>query len=1026
MAQRGSLAAAFCILLASGPLSHAAQPVDSVAAQAQLAGSYRRSVLSFEPNAGQAGQQVKFLARGSDYGLFLTGKEAVLALTKGAKSHPGIREGNKPTQGDIIRMGLVGAQPSIYVTGQDPLPGVVNYIRGNDPSAWRTNVPTYGKVEYAGVYPGVDLVYYGNQSQLEYDFLVAPGADPGLIQVSFEGARRLRLDRGGDLQVFGRHGSIVFHEPVLYQQDSAGRKTLISGHFQVAGNKSVRFAIGSYDRSRALVIDPVLVYSTYFGGSSTDFGDAISVDEDGNAYVMGGTTSSDFPITAGVYDSTLLAEFGNAIFVSKITPDATGPVWSTYMGGHNRDVANQIQVDSEGNVFVAGVAYSADFPVTKGAFQTKYTNPAGDGFVAKLNSTGSALLYSTLLSGSLDPSSCGPDVISDLAIDSEGEAFVTGYACTSDFPVTKGAYQTKNNEGAKDTTPFVTKLNATGTALVYSTLLGSTNGEYGFGITVDKTGNAYVTGGTYSEFFPTTLGAYQTIDNSTILKGRNAFLTKLNPTGTALIWSTLLGGSGDDTGVGVALDPSGNVAVSGFTWSTDFPVTANAYQTKFKLPRDYGSSPDGSTFITKFNSEGSALVGSTYLSGSSLPGDPMTRMAVGSDGSVTVVGLSYSPDFPVTNTAYQTKNNNPKGGNGFISKLDGTLSELLYSTFLGTTGNKFGQGEITNGVALDSKGNTYVTGQTFSSNFPTTKGVFQVVNRTGTNSTAYISKFALGSYTTVVATTTKLQSSLNPQGKGDAVTFTASVTADSKAVTTGKVAFMVDGASAATVALDSAGHATYTTSSLSVGDHKISASYAGATGYSASASTTLTQVITQSVVATPVFSPAAGTYGSELTVTLTEATTGATVYYTADGSTPTKSSTPYTVPIVLAEPTTIKAIAYAPGQTQSIIGSATYSVITSPTVLSAAATAIATPSAALHAIVNEFGAANATVWFVYGTEKTALTSITYKKKLTATLGNQSVGIPITGLAPKTTYYFQPVASSVGGTSYGAILSFTTN
>ena len=641
----GLIAAAALTSLAQGPAS---QPAGNPPAKkAHLAQNYGKIPLSFEANQGQADKTVKFLSMGSGYSLFLTDSSAVLVLTKpevsSAKPHQAIGNGLKPAlahparKTDVVRMDLAGANRAMQVTGSDPLPGTANYFIGNDPAKWHSGVPTYAKIKYAGVYPGIDLIYYGNQRQLEYDFVVAPGANPKPIRLQFAGAKGLKLAADGDLTVLATNGQIVFHKPVVYQVSDALRQP-VNGQFSVLSKNAVGFTLGRYDHSKPLVIDPVLSYSTYLGGSLGDWANAMAADSSGNAYVTGGTFSTNFPGTTDGFQPTNngVGTATNA-FVTKLNPTGTGLVYSTYLGGSasesscngTGDQGLGIAVDGSGNAYVTGTTCSTNFPVTTGAFQTMYKskNTFGESaFVTKLNPTGTGLVYSTYLGGSAD------DGASAIAVDGSGFAYVTGTAISTDFPVTSGAYQVTNYA---DTTAgwgeaFVTKLNTTGTALMYSTYLGGTLfGSQGIGIAVDSSGAAYVSGNAKSADFPVTQGAFQTVNTPAVnggltTVGSNLYVTKFNPTGMALMYSTFLGGSTDDYCGGIAVDGSGDAYVTGYTDSKDFPVAGNAFQ-----PTNNGYANEAaSAFVTKVNSAGTGLVYSTFLGGTGIPPKPAAVAAL--------------------------------------------------------------------------------------------------------------------------------------------------------------------------------------------------------------------------------------------------------------------------------------------------------------------------------------------------------------------------------------------------------------
>jgi hypothetical protein len=594
-----------------------------------LAENYGKLPLSFEANQGQTDPRVKFLSRGHGYALFLTGDEAVLAL-RSQKSevrsqwenatdngpriadrlfppliqNPKSKIQNPPAPGpqppapEVVRLKLVGASPKAKVVGLAELPGKSNYFIGNDPKKWRTNVANYARVKYQEVYPGIDLVYYGNQQQLEYDFVVAPGGDPRAVQFELvgegsalpraAGGRPYHIDANGDLLITAEAGEVRFHKPVVYQvapasgrpaAETAALRRSLDGRYILLADNRVGFEVGAYDKTLPLIIDPVLSYSTYLSGDGYHAGCAIAVDAIGNAYVTGQTDSGNFPTTPGAFQTSYGAGYMDA-FVTKLNAAGSALVYSTYLGGSGYDWAGGIAVDAAGNAYVTGYTDSSDFPTTPGAFQRTYGGAdygpytrRGIAFVAKLEAVGSVLVYSTYLGGSNDVFASG------IAVDATGNAYVTGYTASSDFPTTTGAFQTSYGGGYYDA--FVAKLNAAGSALVYSTYLGGSCSEVrASSIAVDASGNAYVTGYVYwlySGDFPTTPGAFQTSFGGSGGSYSEAFITKLNADGSDLVYSTYLGGNG---GYAIAVDATGNAYVTGNTYG-NFPTTPGAFQTSY-------------------------------------------------------------------------------------------------------------------------------------------------------------------------------------------------------------------------------------------------------------------------------------------------------------------------------------------------------------------------------------------------------------------------------------------------------------
>jgi hypothetical protein len=755
--------------------------------QPKLVPSYGKLPLSFEANQGQVRGPVQFLSRGLGYTIFLTDDEAVLTLRK---SQPGMsrfgkfgfpgrpepfgsldpRGGHWPSlAGDlkslwpslipdlsqlvpepnagkggvagglesqppqVLRMRLVGGNAKGRVVGLDKLPGRSNYFIGNDPKKWRTNVPSYARVKYEGVYPGVDLVYYGKQRQLEYDFVVAPGADPNQIKLSFAGGDGTRLDAAsGDLVLKVGGDEVRFQKPAVYQPAVAAASRLGARHsslvtrhcsFVLASNNEVAFRVAGYDPKRALVIDPVLTYSTYLGGTAYDEGDGIAVDTAGNAYVTGQTFSADFPTA-----NPLQPSFGggNDVFVAKLNPSGSALVYSTYLGGSVYEVGTGIAVDPAGNAYVTGWTKSTDFPTAnplQGTCSTTCSYDNADAFVAKLNAAGSALVYSTYLGGS------GTDEGFGIAVDATGNAYVVGGTGSTDFPTANPLQPSFG--GLADV--FVAKLNPAGSALVYSTYLGGSDLEVGNGIAVDPAGNAYVTGLTHSTDFPTANPLQATCGGGCSNSHADAFVAKLNPAGSALIYSTYLGGPALDEGDAIAVDTAGNAYVTGYTGSTDFP-TANPLQ-----PSYGGDSWDA--FVAKLNPAGSALVYSTYLGGSNRDGG--RGIALDASGNAYVTGGTASTDFPTLNPIQGTCNNCSSSYLGlnypdaFVAKLNSAGSALVYSTYLGGSGLDYGYG-----IAVDSAGNAYVTGTTASTDFPTANPLQP--NYGGGDSDAFVAKISPG------------------------------------------------------------------------------------------------------------------------------------------------------------------------------------------------------------------------------------------------------------------------------------------
>lgn len=645
----------------------------------RLPSTYGQLPLSFEANQGQGPSGMDFIARGSGYSVALSATDASFVLHRAGS----------PDANALVDLRLIAADPGAAGQGVNQLAGVSNYLIGNDPSRWHTGVAQFGSVQYANVYPAIDVVYHGNQGQLEYDFIVKPGAHVGAIRLGVDGATSLSLDAQGNLIVHTAGGELVEKAPVLYQ-DVAGIHRSVAGRYVLRDNHQVGFAVGAYDASAPLVIDPVFSYSSYLGGSGSDAAYGIAVDETGSVYVTGYTSSTNFPTVNPLQPNRGGSGLVLNAFVTKLDPSGTTVVFSTYVGGSGGDAGVGIALDNSNNIYVVGTTSSSDFPTAGAPFQ-QFKSGGQDTFVAKLNPLGNALVYSTFLGGSGDEKAGG------IAVNSAGNAFVTGQTGSTNFPTASPAQSTL----AGPTNAFVAELSTSGGSLVYSTYLGGsgsgTKGDAGNGIGVDGSGNAYVTGFTNSTNFPT-LNALQSISRG----GQDAFVTKFSSNG-ALAYSTFLSGSGDDLGVGIAVDGSGNAYVTGWTRSTNFPTATGAAQSAHAID---GGQNDG--FVTKLTPTGGMLY-STYLGGGGE--DEPEAIAVDRAGFAYVVGVSNSTDFPVGGGAPQAAYRG--GGDAFVAELAPAGNGLIYSTYLGGSG-----ADQANAVAADRGGSAYVAGVTSSSDFP--------------------------------------------------------------------------------------------------------------------------------------------------------------------------------------------------------------------------------------------------------------------------------------------------------------------
>lgn len=685
--------------------------------EARVVDTYGKRPLTFEANQGQTDPQVKFLARGDGYGLFLTPTEAVLSFEK------------PDTASRALHLRWLGANPAPRISGQEEQTGKVHYLKGKDPSGWRRNVPLYARVAYESVYPGIDLVFYGNQRQLEHDYVLAPGADPKKVRFAFQGADRVEIDRSGELVVRLGDEEVRLHRPIAYQDTKAGRGPIPVDYRLIAtgglGLPEVGFTVGIYDPGTALVIDPVIDYSSYLGGSWYEVMLSITVDPDGNAYLTGFTPSPEFPTTPGVFG---IGPPG--VFVTKIAPSGM-LIYSSFLGGSALELAGGIAVDDQGNVYVSGSTDSSDFPEVN---PLPFQGTSSDVFITKIDPSGSTLLFSTRFGGS------GGDYGQGIAVDRTGSMYVFGTTSSSDFPKADTVHGTLQNSPL-----FVTKIAPDGASLVYSTFLGGSVLENLLDVAVDPAGHAYLAGKTWSPDFPT----YQAVQSS--LRGLyDGFVVKLHPTGS-LIYSTYLGSSHIDEVTGVAADDSGNAYVTGYTWRGDFPEVNDLGPTPSVFPKG---------FVTKLSPTGE-LVYSTLLGGSHT--ETLLGIDVDASGAPTVVGYSHSVDYPLRDPVQAECW--PRIGSYFCSSdavvttLNPQGSAITFSTFLGGTGSDFAQE-----VALDRQGNIYLVGNTTSRDLPTVNA-FQPFFHEGEYDEAFVARIRFNHPPDCAASLASPNAIWPPQGK---------------------------------------------------------------------------------------------------------------------------------------------------------------------------------------------------------------------------------------------------------------------
>lgn len=692
--------------------------------------NFQQLPLSFIPNQGQADQEVRFHVEGLGGSLFFAPREVVFSLPNPKRVPAEDDDGRQEIRFDllppsVVRIHYLGANPAPQLTGTGRLPGVVNYLRGNDPAKWLTNLPTYSGVAYRELYPGIELRYQGTEGQLKSLFNITPGADPAAIRWRYNGATGVYVDEEGNLVISlpapaeGSQGaSLIEHSPVAWQQ-AGEQRIAVAVHYQVDPGGNVQFSFPEgYDPSLPLTIDPVLEYSTYLGGGKAEEGNAITLDGECNAYLAGSTFSNDFPTANPIQVNPP----GRDAFISKLNPSGDALLYSTYLGGNGNDATWGIALDGTGNIVIAGETESSDFP-TANAFDATYgggtcgDGPCDDVFVTQLSADGSAILYSTYLGGG------GDEAASAVAAGPGGKIYLAGDTYSTNFP-TANAYDNTFGGGTCGDKPcadaFVTVLDPAlsgAESLRYSTYLGDNKYDTGKGIAVDANGHAYVTGYTQSNNFPTR-NPYQ----ASRAGSSDVFVVKVdaNQSGSAsLLYGTYLGGSGSDNAYGLALGGVDRVYLTGFTNSADFP-TANAFDSTLG-GGVCGSSACPDAFASRLDLSTNSLVYSTYLGGSA--GERGLGIAVDGSGSAYLTGFTQSDDFPVSSAVQPTRGADQCSGlpcaDAFVTKLSPSGSVLVYSTYLGGGGEDYG-----NGIVLDGAGGAYLTGYTLSSDFPTTPGAY--------------------------------------------------------------------------------------------------------------------------------------------------------------------------------------------------------------------------------------------------------------------------------------------------------------
>jgi hypothetical protein len=680
--------------------------------------------LYFEANQGQADTAARFIARGQESQFLISPDEARLVLFKA--------EATASTSARSVRMQFIGANARARISGAEELPGKINYLIGGDASRWKTGVATFAKVHVEDVYPGVGLTYYGNHRRLEYDFSIAPGAKPEVIAIHFDGADKMSVNPAGELVLNLGSGEIRQLKPVIWQTVQGARRE-VAGGYKMLDSNTVGFSVGEYDHGLPLVIDPVLSYSTYFGGNGNDTAWAVAVDTNGFVYVAGQTTSTQFApgrpfATPGAIQTNYQGgSVAGDAFVAKFDNLGTNLIYLTYIGGSADDAADAMAVDASGQAYVAGWTDSSDFPTTTNAPDRSIggtsTPPIGypiDAFVAKLNAGGSNLVFSTYLGGA------AADDATAIALDASNNVYVTGFTFSTNFQWTANAFQKESGvtnwtyQAYYNANAFVAEIAACGTNLLYSSYLGGTNYDIGEGIALDNANNIYVAGFTASVNFPNTNSFQESLNGATnATPASDAFVARFSPGFSNLVYSTFLGGTNDDRASHLAVDGSGNAYVTGWTVSTNFP---NTVTNQTVLHNDltnntvFGFRVTTNAFLTQitWNGTNAAIGYSTVFGGTNVGIDIGYGVAVDPAGNVFVCGASSSQGFPALNSAGDFAATNSGGFDAFVIAFATNASSVLYSGCLGGAADDFGYG-----VAVDPAGNAYVAGGTSSANFPT-------------------------------------------------------------------------------------------------------------------------------------------------------------------------------------------------------------------------------------------------------------------------------------------------------------------
>ena len=734
-----------------------AAPSSDSSVVAPLQKQYGNLPLTFESNRGQTSSEVRFLSRGQGYTAFLTTGGMTLSLRPNRsvpvqqRSDAPLTDTSQAVPNTTLKFKLLGAARNPVVIGEDPQLARVNYFIGRDPAKWHTNVPTYARVRYKNVYPGIDVVYYGNHRQMEYDFVIAAGADPRRIQFEITGANGIELDAEGNLVLQTSSGELRFQSPAIYQE-SQGVRIPAAGTYVVDGPTHVAFHVAQYDPNKALVIDPVLVYGTYMGGSGNDQPTGIAVDNTGSVYLVVYTDSADFPLTM----LGSMAPGASHVFVAKLDPTGSNLVYADYIGGNSQDYGFALALDGANHVFVTGSTASSDFPVVS-PYQGAYPG-SFNAFLTKISSDGSSLLYSTYFGGNAS------DQSSSIVIDSLGSAVVAGNTTSTNFPVVN-AYQASvspNQGGLYGNYGFLTKFSPDGLSLVYSTYLGGNSNSalncggtpcwpspfsVITGIALDPNDNIYATGLTNTYNFPTTPGTFLPSDSAP-QDNVVGFVSKIGSSGSLNYSTYFYEASGGTTGLNaIAVDGSGSAYVTGVALSDGtFPITS----TSICDPSVEGWGCNFA-FVTKFDPAGSTLLYSTFL-GTNNGADPKS-IALDANGDAYVLASTSSSSFGLVNGIESYTS----GSDLVLVEIDPLAGTQLFATYLGGSAD-----ESPAGIALDSNGNIYVAGSTDSTDFPVTQGAFQ--NSLGGGTDAFVLKIGSSSAPSVSLSPASLEYSAQAVG----------------------------------------------------------------------------------------------------------------------------------------------------------------------------------------------------------------------------------------------------------------------